>query len=104
MKLTYNNNTRKTSNTPGVETILPKWSDTDDMEWVDTTPFIDRLDYGEYYSDIAVALANRGYERGSTLFGAPYDFRKAPSKTDGNCYYNLNVHVSCSIFLIFVFF
>lgn len=80
MKLTYNNITRKTSNTPGVETVLPKWGDTDDLEWIDTTPVLDRYDYGDYFSNIAVALANRGYSRGSTLFGAPYDFRKGPSK------------------------
>lgn len=47
MRLTYNNVTRKTSNTPGVQTELPKWGDTDDMEMVDSTPVINNYDYGE---------------------------------------------------------
>lgn len=81
MKLTYNNITRKTSNTPGVDVLLPKWGDTDDLEWIDTTPLLDNYDYGDYFTHIAVALANRGYVRGTSLFGAPYDFRKGPSKT-----------------------
>lgn len=81
MRLTYSNVTRETSNTPGVETGLPKWGDTDDMEWVDSTPIIDNLDYGAYFYYIAAALVKRGYVRGDTLFGAPYDFRKGPSKT-----------------------
>lgn len=81
MKLTYNNVTRKTSNVPGVETQLPKWGDTTDMEMVDNTPVVDNYDYGAYFYAIATALVRRGYVRGDTLFGAPYDFRKGPSKT-----------------------
>lgn len=80
MKLTYDNVTRKTNNTPGVETKLPEWGRTEDLEWVDTTPVIDRYDFGAYYHYIATALINRGYDRGRTLFGAPFDFRKGPSK------------------------
>lgn len=80
MKLTYNNITRTTSNTPGVETGLPKWGDTDEMEWVDSTPVVDNYDYGAYFHYIAAALVKRGYVRGDTLFGAPYDFRKGPSE------------------------
>lgn len=80
MKLTYNNLTRKTRNTPGVETKLPEWGRVEDMEWVDTTPVIDRYDFGAYFYYISNALIDRGYSRGETLFGAPYDFRKGPSK------------------------
>lgn len=80
MKLTYNNVTRKTSNTPGVETQLPKWGDTEDMEMVDSTPIVDNYDYGAYFYYIAAALVKRGYVRGDTIFGAPYDFRKGPSE------------------------
>ena len=86
MKLTYNNITRKTSNTVGVETELPKWGDTDDMEMVDSTPIVNNYDYGAYFYYIAAALVKRGYVRGDTLFGAPYDFRKGPSKTIFLCF------------------
>lgn len=72
--------TRKTNNTPGVETRLPQWGRTEDLEWVDTTPVIDHYDFGAYYNHIAEALVNRGYARGRTLFGAPYDFRRGPSE------------------------
>lgn len=80
MKLTYNNYTRKTENTPGVEFKLPAWSEVDDLEWVDTTPLVDRVDFGAYFYYISYALMNRGYSHGYTLFGAPYDFRKGPSE------------------------
>lgn len=80
IRLTYDNVTRKTRNTPGVEIKLPEFGHTEDLEWVDTTPIIDRYDFGAYFYHIAYALIDRGYSRGNTLFGAPYDFRKGPSK------------------------
>lgn len=49
------------------------------MEYVDAT-FLQNYDCGEYYYGIVIALSNRGYERGVHIFGAPYDFRKGPSK------------------------
>lgn len=80
MKLSYDNITRKTKNTPGVEFKLPEWGRIEDMEWVDTTPIIDRYDFGAYFHHISDALTNRSYVRGDTLFGAPYDFRRGPSE------------------------
>ncbi|XP_031619100.1 group XV phospholipase A2-like isoform X2 [Contarinia nasturtii] len=80
MKLSYDNVTRKTRNTPGVEFKLPEFGRTEDLEWVDTTPIVDRYDYGAYYYSIAHALVDRGYARGYTLFGAPYDFRRGPNE------------------------
>ncbi|XP_055309524.1 phospholipase A2 group XV-like [Sitodiplosis mosellana] len=80
MKLSYDNVTRKTKNTPGVEFRMPQWGGVEDLEWVDTTPVIDRYDFGAYFYYISEALVNRGYARGYTLFGAPYDFRKGPNE------------------------
>lgn len=80
MRITYDNVTRKTRNTEGVEIKLPKWGQTDAIEWLDSTPIIDHLDSGAYFFHIAHAMTKRGYERGKTIFGAPYDFRKGPSK------------------------
>lgn len=50
------------------------------MEWVDTTPVVDNYDFGQYFYPIVNSLVNRGYVRGENIFGAPYDFRKGPSK------------------------
>lgn len=51
------------------------------MEMVDTTPLVDKVDYGEYFYTIVKALVDRGFTRGKNIYGAPYDFRKGPSKT-----------------------
>lgn len=67
MRLFYDNATRKTRNTPGVEFRLPEWGRTEALEWVDTTPVIDRYDFGAYFYHIAHALSDRGYTRGYTL-------------------------------------
>lgn len=80
MKLNYDNMTRTTQNTAGVDILLPRWGSTESIEWIDTRPIVDRLDSGAYFYDIAKALTNRGYVRGENFFGAPYDFRKGPSK------------------------
>ena len=79
MKLIYDKVTRKTKSPPGVEIKVPEWGRTEAIEWIDTTPILDCFDFGAYFHYVADALVNRGYVRGETLFGAPYDFRKGPS-------------------------
>lgn len=71
VKLIYNRVTRKTRNTPGVHTRVLGWGTVESMEWI--------WIFGAYFNHIAEALIERGYIRGENLFGAPYDFRKAPS-------------------------
>lgn len=83
MKLNYDNVTRKTHNTDGVDIALPLWGSTESIEWIDTRPIVDHFDSGAYFNDIVQALTIRGYIRGKNLLGAPYDFRKGPSK----CFY-----------------
>lgn len=80
MRLIYDKVTRKTTNSPGVEIRVPEWGRTETIEWLDTTPVLDHIDFGAYFYYIADALVNMGYVRGETLFGAPFDFRKAASK------------------------
>lgn len=80
MKLTYDNITRSTRNSPGVDIKVPGWGRTETLEWIDTTPVIDNYDYGAYFTFIVESLKQHGYEPDETLFGAPYDFRKGPSK------------------------
>lgn len=79
VRLIYDPKTRTTSNPPGVTTRIPGFGTPDVVEWLD--PSITRSLAGAYFKDIANVLVNRGYRRNVTLRGAPYDFRKSPSKS-----------------------
>lgn len=79
MVLSYDNVTRKTRNAPGVKIRIPGFGDPRVIEYIDPS-FIGDYDDGAYFSALAQALLARGYERQKNLFGAPYDFRKGPSK------------------------
>lgn len=76
MKLVYNNVTRTTSNSPGVTIRIPGFGNSTYVEWIDPS----RASAGSYFKDIASMLCDLGYVRNSSLRGAPYDFRKGPSK------------------------
>jgi lysophospholipase-3 len=76
MRLVYDNVTRTTSNSKGVEIRIPGFGNTTSVEWLDPS----RASQGAYFKDIANTLVALGYERNVSLRGAPYDFRKAPSK------------------------
>lgn len=73
IKLSYDNITRTTRNTPGVHIRLLEQNKTDSVEWIGEY-------FGGYYFYIARALVDHGYIRDKSIFGAPYDFRKGPSK------------------------
>lgn len=70
--------TRTTQNTPGVTIRIPGFGQSDVVEWLD--PSITKSLAGAYFKDIANALVAKGYVRNVTMRGAPFDFRKAPSK------------------------
>lgn len=74
--LIYDNNTRTTQNSPGVETKIPGWGDPEVVEWIDPS----HAPSGAYFNNIANALAAHGYVRNVSIRGAPYDFRKAPNE------------------------
>lgn len=78
VRLTYDPVTRTTSNTPGVDIRIPGFGRSEVVEWLD--PSFTKSLAGAYFKDVANALASRGYQRNITLRGAPYDFRKAPSR------------------------
>lgn len=80
MKLSYDNLTRTTQNSPGVKIRVPGWGTVDTMDLVDTTPVVNQYDFGYYFYNIIQALISRGYDRTKNIYGAPYDFRKGPSK------------------------
>lgn len=74
-RLHYDNVTRTTSNSPGVQTRIPGWGNPEVVEWIDPSKNI-----GAYFKDIGNSLVSHGYVRKKSLRGAPYDFRKGPSE------------------------
>ncbi|XP_067625050.1 lysosomal phospholipase A and acyltransferase-like isoform X2 [Eurosta solidaginis] len=76
VKLFYDNTTRTTHNSPGVDIRVPGWGDPNVVEWIDPT----HNKVGAYFKDIANLLVDLGYERKKNLHGAPYDFRKGPNE------------------------
>lgn len=77
MRLVYDNVTRLTSNSPGVETRIPGFGETQTIEYLDPN----QIPLTGYFNIMVDYLINLGYERGRNIRGAPYDFRKSPSKT-----------------------
>ncbi|KAI4466428.1 lecithin-cholesterol acyltransferase-related [Holotrichia oblita] len=76
IKLRYDNVTRRTLNTDGVEIRIPGFGSTEPVEWLDPS----RASSGAYFTDIVNALVKLGHVRNQTLKGAPFDFRKAPNE------------------------
>ncbi|XP_050407578.1 phospholipase A2 group XV-like isoform X2 [Patella vulgata] len=77
LRLVYNNVTRTTSNSPGVDIYIPGFGDTNTVEYLD--PSIQVLAAG-YFAKIVNSLTEWGYVRGQSVRAAPYDFRKAPNE------------------------
>lgn len=76
IRLEYNNITRKTQNSPGVETRIPGFGLSETVEWIDPS----HASEGAYFVNIGNALVQNGYKRDLSVRGAPYDFRKAPNE------------------------
>ncbi|XP_062552058.1 phospholipase A2 group XV-like [Armigeres subalbatus] len=76
IRLVYNNTTRKTENSPGVETRIPGFGSSETVEWIDPS----HASEGAYFVNIGNALVQNNYKRDVSVRGAPYDFRKAPNE------------------------
>lgn len=76
MKLVYNTTTRTTSNSPGVEVRVGGFGRVESVEYVDSA----KLAGTSYFDQLVHQLVDLGYERNKNIFGAPYDFRKAPNE------------------------
>ncbi|KAF8366634.1 hypothetical protein PRIPAC_84463 [Pristionchus pacificus] len=76
MKLVFDNNTKTSSNMPGVDVQVPNFGSTTAFEWLDTS----KASQGRYFVDLVEALVSWGYRRGKDVVGAPYDWRKAPNE------------------------
>lgn len=75
VRLIYNNVTRKTYNSPGVDIRVPGFGGSETVEWLDPS----HASSGAYFKDVGNLLVSLGYVRNHSLRGAPYDFRRAPS-------------------------
>ncbi|KAI1285615.1 Phospholipase A2 group XV [Halotydeus destructor] len=78
MKLVYDNTTRKTSNAPGVDILVPAFGNTSSVEYVDPS----QVSVTGYYNILVNRFVAAGYTRGVDIRGAPYDFRKSPTELD----------------------
>lgn len=78
VRLIYDPVARTTSNSPGVTIRIPGFGRSDVVEWLD--PSITKSLAGAYFKDVGNLLVAHGYERNVTLRGAPFDFRKSPSR------------------------
>lgn len=88
MKLNYNATTRRTCNSPGVTTRVEGFGSVESVEFVDPAKV-----YGTSYFDALVKqLVALGYEKNKNIFGAPYDFRRAPNEL-GDYFADLKVLV-----------
>jgi lysophospholipase III len=76
MRLVYDNVTRTTSNSPGVDIRVPGFGNTSTVEWLDPS----QVSPGAYFKDIVDLLQKSGYQRNVDVRGAPYDFRKGPQE------------------------
>ncbi|XP_071092371.1 lysosomal phospholipase A and acyltransferase-like isoform X1 [Haliotis cracherodii] len=81
MKLHYNSTSHTTSNTPGVDIVIPGFGNTSSVEWLDPDYYV-HFSSTSYFAPIVEALVKWGYKRGESVRGAPYDFRKAPNEFD----------------------
>lgn len=76
MKMIYNSTSRMTQNAPGVSIRVQGFGTTDSVEFVDPAKVIGT----SYFEPIVKRLIDLGYERDKNIFGAPYDFRRAPNE------------------------
>ncbi|KAI5636029.1 lecithin:cholesterol acyltransferase domain-containing protein [Phthorimaea operculella] len=88
LRLEYDNVTRTTRNSPGVDIRVPGWGLPEPVEWLDPS----HQSSGSYFNTIADALVGIGYVRNVSIRGAPYDFRRAPNE-NGEFFVNLKALV-----------
>ncbi|XP_067905710.1 phosphatidylcholine-sterol acyltransferase isoform X1 [Heterodontus francisci] len=71
IRLVYNRTTKRTSNSPGVETRVPGFGKTYSVE------YLDPLEVAGYLHTFVQFMVNTGYIRDETVRAAPYDWRVA---------------------------
>ncbi|XP_071784993.1 lysosomal phospholipase A and acyltransferase-like [Asterias amurensis] len=77
-RLVFNNVTKHTSDSPGVNVTTVNFGNTSSVEYLDPS----HISLSKYFDGIVAALVAVGYQRGVSVRGAPYDFRKAPNEAN----------------------
>ncbi|MEE6523692.1 hypothetical protein FKM82_022706 [Ascaphus truei] len=92
IRLVYNRTSRTTASPDGVDVRVPGFGFTYPLEFLDPS----KRSVGIYFYTLVQNMVDWGYTRDKDVRGAPYDWRKAPSKAQ-----LLLVHIVCtlSIFL-----
>ena len=70
--------TRTYNNTKGVNIRVPGFGNTSSIEYLD--PGEEGLSVTQYFHDLVQHFVDKGYVRGKTIVGAPYDWRFAPGE------------------------
>ena len=74
--LHYDSATKKYRNTEGVQIETRNFGGTDSVEYLDpSTKFFGTTNY---FHDLVKHFVGKGYKRGETIRGAPFDWRLAP--------------------------
>lgn len=76
MKLVYDDKTRTTQSPPGVSIRIPGFGNTSTVEYVDPS----QVSVTGYFNILVEEMVKSGYVKGINIRGAPYDFRKSPSR------------------------
>lgn len=76
MRLVYNTTTRRSQNLPGVMTRVAGFGKTESVEYIDPAKVMGT----GYFDQLVKQLVKFGYERDKNIYGAPYDFRRAPNE------------------------
>lgn len=75
-RLVFNTTTGLSENMPGVDIRVAGFGATEAVEWLDKS----KASQGRYFFDIVDSMVSWGYRRGKDVVGAPFDWRKSPSK------------------------
>ncbi|KAI6230075.1 hypothetical protein M3Y99_01098000 [Aphelenchoides fujianensis] len=76
MKLVFDNSTKRSADSPGVDIKVPFFGATEGVEWLDPS----QRSPGRYFQPLVDALVSWGYTRGKNLVGRPYDWRRSPAE------------------------
>lgn len=74
----YDPATGKYNDPPGIETRIPGFGNTSTIEFLD--PDTKWFSSTKYFHAMVQHFVDKGYVRGKSIVGAPYDWRYSPSE------------------------
>jgi len=75
MKLIYDNVTDEIRSNDGVQVRPADFGGTSGVEYLDPTI---KISMTSYFKSLVEAFVKKGYQRGKSIYAAPYDFRMGP--------------------------